>query len=314
MEAEAALDTQSRMEVLWATLRRSHKFVLSSSVIVFLVIIAVFAPFISPYPYDIQDLTRVKEPPGPDHLLGTDLLGRDLLSRMIYGTRVSMLVGVSVVVLEFLIAMFLGLVAGYYGGKADTLILRAADVTFAFPPLFFAILIVATLGPSLFNIFMALTITGWPEGTRIVRGEVLRLKEKEFIESARSVGVPTRRILHQHFVPNLINPVIVAETMRIGRVIISESVLSFLGIGIQPPTPSWGSMIYESYEYMRSDPHMTLIPGLGIVIIVLAFNFMGEGLRDSLDPRLARLMRGRARRRLALAQELALRPEGEEGR
>jgi peptide/nickel transport system permease protein len=289
--------SQSTFDIAWTTLINSPKFMISSSVILFFVIIAVFADLISPFHYAAQNLERVKETPGLEHFLGTDLLGRDMLSRMVHGARVSIFVGVSVVMMEFTLALALGLSAGYYGGIADTIILRSADVTFAFPPLFFAILIVATLGPSLINILIALTITGWPEGTRIVRAETLRLREKEFIESAHSAGLPVWRILQRHFIPNLISVVMVAATMKISRVIIAESVLSFLGIGIQPPTPSWGSMIYETYEYMQSDAYLTLIPGTGMVLLVLAFNFMGEGLRDALDPRLARLIRGRSRRR-----------------
>jgi ABC-type dipeptide/oligopeptide/nickel transport system permease subunit len=202
-------------------------------------------------------------------------------------------VGIIVVSLEAIIGVCLGLLSGYYGGWFDQAVQRAADVTFAFPPLLFAILIIAVLGPSLFNILLALIIVGWPEMTRLVRGQVLSIREKEFVEAARASGATSGRIVFRYILPNTLNPILVQSTMRIGRVIISESVLSFLGIGIQPPVPSWGSMINQHYEYMRSDPQLVLIPGLGLLIIVLAFNFAGEGLRDALDPQVSRYLKGK---------------------
>jgi peptide/nickel transport system permease protein len=257
--------------------------------------LALLAPWLAPYPYAEQDLLASRQPPSPSHWLGTDVLGRDVLSRMIWGTRVSLAVGLVVVGLEVLIGGGLGLVAGYRGGWTDLLALRVADVTFAFPPLLFAILIVALLGPSLINILLALVVVGWPELARLVRSEVLALRELEFVEAAHALGAGSGRVLGRHLVPNLAGTVLVQSSLRVGQVIVSESVLSFLGIGLQPPTPSWGSMVNEGLEHLRTTPSLVIFPSAGLVVIVLAFNFLGEGLREALDPRLRQLRGGRAK-------------------
>jgi peptide/nickel transport system permease protein len=261
----------------------------SGLVLVALAAAAVLAPWLSPYSPSEQDLLASRQGPSRDHWLGTDVLGRDVLSRMIWGTRVSLAVGVVVVGLEILIGAGIGVAAGYRGGWWDLVALRVADVTFAFPPLLFAILIVALLGPNLLNILLALMIVGWPELARLTRSEVLGLRELEFVEAAHALGARGQRVVSRHLIPNLVNTVLVQSSLRIGQVIVAESVLSFLGIGLQPPTPSWGSMINEGLEYLRTSPHLTLFPGAGLVVIVLAFNFLGEGLRESLDPRLRHL-------------------------
>jgi peptide/nickel transport system permease protein len=261
----------------------------SGLVLLALTAAALLAPWLSPYSPSEQDLLASRQSPSRAHWLGTDVLGRDVLSRMIWGTRVSLAVGVVVVGLEILIGAGLGVAAGYRGGWWDLVALRVADVTFAFPPLLFAILIVALLGPSLLNILLALMIVGWPELARLTRSEVLGLRELEFVEAAHALGARGRRVVSRHLIPNLVNTVLVQSSLRIGQVIVAESVLSFLGIGLQPPTPSWGSMINEGLEYLRTSPHLTLFPGAGLVVIVLAFNFLGEGLRESLDPRLRHL-------------------------
>jgi peptide/nickel transport system permease protein len=261
----------------------------SGLVLLALAAAAVLAPWLSPYSANEQDLLASRQSPSPAHWLGTDVLGRDVLSRMIWGTRVSLAVGVVVVGLEIVIGAGLGVAAGYRGGWWDLVALRVADVTFAFPPLLFAILIVALLGPNLLNILLALMIVGWPELARLTRSEVLGLRELEFVEAAHALGARGRRVVSRHLVPNLVNTVLVQSSLRIGQVIVAESVLSFLGIGLQPPTPSWGSMINEGLEYLRTSPHLTLFPGAGLVVIVLAFNFLGEGLRESLDPRMRHL-------------------------
>lgn len=266
--------------------RLRGKLLASGLVLLALALAAVLAPWLSPYPPSEQDLLASKQSPTRAHWLGTDVLGRDVLSRMIWGTRVSLAVGVVVVGMEIVIGVGLGVAAGYRGGWWDLIALRVADVTFAFPPLLFAILIVALLGPNLLNILLALMIVGWPELTRLTRSEVLGLRELEFVEAAHALGARGRRVVGRHLIPNLVNTVLVQSSLRIGQVIVAESVLSFLGIGLQPPTPSWGSMINEGLEYLRTSPHLTLFPGAGLVVIVLAFNFLGEGLRESLDPRL----------------------------
>jgi peptide/nickel transport system permease protein len=265
------------------------KLLASGLVLLALAAAAVLAPWLSPYSANEQDLLASRQSPSRAHWLGTDVLGRDVLSRMIWGTRVSLAVGVVVVGLEIVIGAGLGMAAGYRGGWWDLVALRVADVTFAFPPLLFAILIVALLGPNLLNILLALMIVGWPELARLTRSEVLGLRELEFVEAAHALGARGQRVVSRHLIPNLVNTVLVQSSLRIGQVIVAESVLSFLGIGLQPPTPSWGSMINEGLEYLRTSPHLTLFPGAGLVVIVLAFNFLGEGLRESLDPRLRHL-------------------------
>jgi peptide/nickel transport system permease protein len=261
----------------------------SGLVLLALAAAAVLAPWLAPYAPSEQDLLASTQSPSPGHWLGTDVLGRDVLSRMIWGTRVSLAVGLVVVGLEILVGAGVGLAAGYRGGWVDLVAQRVADVTFAFPPLLFAILIVALLGPSLVNILLALMIVGWPELARLTRSEVLGLRELEFVEAAQALGAAGRRVVGRHLVPNLVNTVLVQSSLRVGQVVVAESVLSFLGIGLQPPTPSWGSMINEGLEYLRTAPHLTLFPGAGLVVIVLAFNFLGEGLRETLDPRLRHL-------------------------
>jgi peptide/nickel transport system permease protein len=272
--------------------RRRHlggKLAASGLALALLAAVAGLAPWLAPYPPAEQDLLASRQAPSREHWLGTDVLGRDVLSRMIWGTRVSLSVGIAVVGLEVLAGAGLGLVAGYRGGLFDLVALRVADVTFAFPPLLFAILIVALLGPSLVNILLALTLVGWPELARLVRSEVLALRELEFVEAAHALGAGGGRVLARHLVPNVVNTVLVQASLRVGQVIVAESVLSFLGIGLQPPTPSWGSMVNEGLEYLRTSPHLMLFPGAGLVLIVLAFNFLGEGLREALDPRLRHL-------------------------
>ena len=283
----------TKLQAAWETVRVSRKFLVSGSILLALAVIAICAPLIAPYHYDLQDYSHIRSKSSLNYWLGTDLLGRDVLSRMIYGTRVSVSVGVIVTFLEALIGVFLGLLSGYYGGRIDQIVQRAADVTFAFPPLLFAIMIISALGPSLLNILLALTVVGWPEMTRLVRAQVLSLREKEFVEAARASGGSKSRIIFRYILPNTVNSILVQSSMKIGRVIISEATLSFLGIGIQPPMPSWGSMINQHYEYMRTDPQLVLIPGIGLVIIVLAFNFAGEGLRDALDPQTSRFLKGK---------------------
>ncbi|HEV8308583.1 MAG TPA: ABC transporter permease [Methylomirabilota bacterium] len=287
--ARTAAPGRSRIQAGLGRLR--GKLLVSSLVILALAAVAGLAPWLAPYSPSEQDLLQSNRAPSGAHWLGTDVLGRDVLSRMMWGTRVSLAVGVAVVAMEIVIGAGLGLVAGYRGGWLDLLALRMADVTLAFPPLLFAILTVALLGPSLLNILVALMLVGWPELARLVRSEVLGLRALEFVEAAHALGARPTRVLGVHLVPNVANSILVQSSLRVGQVIVAESVLSFLGIGLQPPTPSWGSMISEGLEYIRTAPHLTVFPGAGLVLIVLAFNFLGEGLRDALDPRLARTER-----------------------
>jgi ABC-type dipeptide/oligopeptide/nickel transport system permease subunit len=259
---------------------------LPSAIVLLLFATALLAPELAPYHYAHQNLDLRQLPPGPGHWLGTDELGRDILSRLIYGARVSLTVAVVVEAIELLFGATLGLLAGYFGGPLDSGIMRLTDMMFAFPDILLAILITAILGPSLFNVFLALALVGWPGMVRLVRGQVLRLREEEFVQAARAAGAGHARIIVRHLLPNVLGVILVAATVGMGGVILAESTLSFLGIGVQPPYPSWGSMIQAAWLYRRSNPLMTLWPAAALAMAVTAFNFLGDGLRDWLDPRM----------------------------
>jgi ABC-type dipeptide/oligopeptide/nickel transport system permease subunit len=252
-----------------------------------LVVVAIAAPVLAPYhPTEDVDLTAHLKRPCLAHPFGQDEFGRDVLSRVIFGSRISLSVGILVEGISLVIGMTVGLVAGYYGGVVDDVFMRVTDIMFAFPSLLFAIGIMATLGPGLYNVFIALGLVGWPGLARLVRGQVLSLREKEFVEAARCLGAPGLRIMLRHLVPNCLGPVTVWVTLGIPEAIMAEASLSFLGLGAQPPTPSWGAMIYAALAYVRTEPWLAFFPGLAILITVLGFNLLGDGLRDALDPRL----------------------------
>jgi len=233
-----------------------------------------------------QDLERTNESPSVAHPLGTDELGRDVLSRLVHGGRVSLLVGLVVQGATAAIGMSLGLVAGYYGGTADMIVMRVVDTMYAFPPFLFAVFMAAILPPSVWSIVLVLVLVGWPWEARVTRGIVLALKESEFVAAARAVGAPSGRIMFRHILPNTLSPIIVGFSIGIAGTIIAESGLSFLGIGIRPPTPSWGGMIDRGRLFLRVYPHLAIYPSIALALTVLAFNFLGDGLRDALDPRL----------------------------
>jgi len=259
---------------------------ISLIVVVMLVIVAVFAPLIAPYDPDIQDWSTMLATPHPKYPLGTDELGRDILSRIIFGSRISLSVGLVSVGISTILGVSMGAIAGYYGGLADTLIMRLTDILFAFPGLLFAIAIMFALGPGIMNVFIALGIVGWAGIARIIRGSVLQLREVPFVEATEAAGGDDLRLLWKHIIPNCLPTIIVLVTLRIPGAIMSEASLSFLGLGAQPPTPSWGSMIFEARQYIRQVPTYSLFPGLAIMVTVLAFNILGDGLRDILDPKL----------------------------
>jgi ABC-type dipeptide/oligopeptide/nickel transport system permease subunit len=258
---------------------------LPAAIILLLFAAALLAPVIAPYHYAQQNLDLRLLPPGPRHWLGTDEYGRDILTRLLYGARVSLTVALVVEGIELLFGATLGMLAGYFGGKLDSAIMRLTDMMFAFPDILLAILITSILGPSLFNVFLALALVGWPGMVRLVRSQVLRLREEEFIHAARARGASHARILVRHLLPNALGTMIVAATVGMGWVILAESTLSFLGIGVQPPFPSWGSMIKDAWLFRRANPVMTLWPALTLALAVTAFNFLGDSLRDWLDPR-----------------------------
>jgi len=255
--------------------------------IIILVVTGVFAPIIAPYdPTKLLDTPLL--PPSREYLLGTDHVGRDVFSRIAYGARVSLVVGVVAQLLSAAIGMPLGLLAGFLGGRVDHLIMRVVDVFMAFPSVLLALLIAAILGPGLQNVIMALGVTGWTTMCRITRVQALSLREETFVESCRSMGASDTHIIARHILPNSLAPILVIATLGIATAIVGEASLSFLGMGIKPPQPSWGSMLSEARAYMFLSSTLAIFPGMAILLAVLGFNLVGDGLRDALDPRLRR--------------------------
>jgi oligopeptide transport system permease protein len=255
-------------------------------VIVILCLVAIFADFLAPLPYTKTNFGRLTETPTRDYPLGTDQLGRDMLSRMIYGARVSMLVGLGAQVIVILIGVPIGALAGFVGGRVDLLLTRFVDVMYAFPRLLFVILVMSMLGAGLSNIFIAIGLTGWVGIARQTRAQVLAIKEKEFVDGARALGAGAGRLLRRHILPNALTPLVVAVTFGIPEAIFTEAALSFIGVGINPPTPSWGQMVGEGQQYLRSAWHLCVFPSIAIAVTMLAFTFFGDGVRDALDPKL----------------------------
>ena len=248
---------------------------------------AVFAQWVAPYDPLEMDLGNKFLPPGSEgHLLGTDNFGRDFLSRLIFGSRISLSVGLVVVSIAMVIGTSLGLIAGYFGGVADIVVMRLVEIFYSFPFLVLAVAVMAVLGPSLYNVMLVLGIVSWPIYARLVRGQVLTLREETFVEAARAVGASNSRILFRHILPNCSSPIIVTAAMQVASAILSVAALGFLGLGVQPPTPEWGAMLNEGKRFMRNAPHLITFPGLAIMLVVLSLNFIGDALRDALDPRL----------------------------
>jgi len=253
--------------------------------IFFIFFIAIFSSYVAPYdPYKI-DVYKVLAPPSKEHPFGTDELGRDVFSRVVYGARVSLEVGFIAMGIAIFTGTILGAIAGYYGGWIDTIIMRLVDVMLAFPTLFLILAVVAVLEPSIYIIMVVIGLTGWMDVARLVRAEVLSLKEREFVLAARAIGASSGRIIFKHILPNAIYPVIVAATFSVGGAILIESGLSFLGLGIQPPEPSWGGILSVGKDYITVAWWLSLFPGVAIFLTVLSFNLLGEALRDAIDPK-----------------------------
>lgn len=265
---------------------RSPLTVAGLALITILILIGVLAPLIAPFNPLKQVLTVRLKPPSSEHWLGTDQLGRDVLSRMMYGARISLLIGLVVVGLASSIGTLVGLVAGYAGGWLDEGLMRLTDIFFAFPALILAMAISGALGPSLTNAMIAIAIVSWPVYARLVRAQVLSLREREYVEAARALGANASRIVWQHILPNTLAPLLVQASFDMGSAILSAAGLSFIGFGAQPPTAEWGVMISEGRNYIATQPWLSLFPGLAILFTVAAFNLIGDGLRDALDPRL----------------------------
>ena len=260
----------------------------SAIVILIFILMAIFAPVIAPYGETEQDLLNRLQDPSLTHLLGTDELGRDLFSRMLYGSRLSITIGILPSLISLIIGVIAGLVAGYFGGWIDYVIMRIADVMLSVPSLLLAMVVMYTLGTSTINLFVALTMTGWSSVARVVRSHTLSIKESEYVEAARSIGVSKWKIMFRHIFPNCIPSLIVLFTLNVPSAILSESSLSFLGIGIKVPFASWGLIVNQGRQFLFTQPWLCLAPCVAIMIIVLAFNFLGDGLRDVLDPYMQR--------------------------
>jgi peptide/nickel transport system permease protein len=250
-----------------------------------LLVVAFAAPLLAPFDPNAQDTVRRLETPSKEHPLGLDDLGRDVLSRIFFGARVSLRVGFSVVLIASAIGIALGATAGYFGGAADVVIMRICDILLAFPGILLAIALVAVLGPSLNNVIIALASIGWVGYARLVRGQVLKVREMEYVTAAKALGARSPRVIILHVLPNVINPVIVMATLGLAGAILSEAALSFLGLGVQPPTPSWGAMLTSGRRYLGLANHLAIYPGIAIMLAVMGLNFLGDGLIDALDPK-----------------------------
>jgi oligopeptide transport system permease protein len=282
-------------------LRKNRLAILGLILVMLLLFVGIFGPLIAPWDYRINDLAAVAAngnrplPPfSPNHLLGTDTLGRDLFSRLLDGARISVSVAFVVQIVILTIGVPVGALAGWFGGRLDNFLMRLTDVIYAFPDLLFIILLSVAFRETFFGkaldglllVFVAIGITSWVTVARLVRGQMLALKETEFVEAARAIGVSDRRIVLRHLLPNGIGPVIVAITLGIPGAILSESTLAYIGVGVQPPRASWGSLIAEGQKYVRSEPHLVVFPAICIALALIGFTFLGDGLRDALDPKL----------------------------
>ncbi len=282
----AAVRSSSLWRDAFRRLLRNRLAVAGGVVMIGLCLLAIFADVLAPYAYTKTNFGRLNEPPSSDYPMGTDQLGRDLLSRMIYGARVSMLVGLGAQVIVVLIGVPVGALSGWFGGRVDLYLMRFVDVMYAFPNLLFVILVMSMLGAGLMNIFIAIGLTGWVGIARQTRAQVLALREKEFVEGARALGAGLGRLLGRHVMPNALTPIVVAVTFGIPQAIFTEAALSFIGVGINPPTPSWGQMVGEGQQYLRTYWHLCVFPSIAIALTMLSFTFLGDGVRDALDPKL----------------------------
>jgi peptide/nickel transport system permease protein len=275
-----------QQSIFWRHLRRNRLALAGGLVVLLLSLAAILAPVLAPYDPTAFDMKQILVPPGPAHWLGTDQIGRDVLSRMLYGARISMAVGLVSVGIAVLIGTTLGSLAGYYGGRVDEVLMRFVDLMLNFPRLFLLLTLIALLRPSIWIIMAVIGLTGWMGLARLVRGEILSLKTREFVLSARALGAVDRRIMLRHILPNALVPVLVSAVLGVAGAILAESGLSFLGLGVQPPTPSWGNILIDGKANIEIAWWLSIFPGLAILVTVLSYNLLGEGLRDALDPRL----------------------------
>ena len=286
MDQGVAIKKQSQIKEIFKRFKKNRMAVFGLVVIILLILCALFPSVIAPYGYDDQNLSEQFIAPCLAHPFGTDNFGRDILSRVIYGCRISLLIGLISVSISCVLGVMLGCIAGYYGNKVDNLVMRFIDIMLAIPQMLLAMSIVAALGIGTENLILAIAIGSVPGYARIVRGSILSVKGQEFIEAARSIGASDFRIITRHIVPNCLAPIIVQATMSIASAILSTASMSFIGLGIEPPTPEWGSMLSAGRAYLRDHWFVVTFPGVAIMLTVFAFNLFGDGLRDALDPKL----------------------------
>jgi peptide/nickel transport system permease protein len=275
---------RGQLGLAWAQLRRHRLAVASAGVIALVTVACVLAPLLAPYAFDAIDLSAIRQSPSPGHPMGTDDLGRDLFTRVLYGGRISILIGVLSALLGTAIGSTIGALAGYFGGRLDGVLMRLTDVAYSIPTLPLLIVLASYTRADALSMALVIGLLSWMGTARVVRGEVLTLKELAFVEAARSLGAGNTRIILRHVLPNAMGPIVVGATLAVGNAIILESSLSFLGLGVQPPTPTWGNMLMDAQATMASKPWLTVFPGLSILMVVLSVNFVGDGLRDALDP------------------------------
>jgi len=271
-------------------LLRDPRACVGGAIVLLLVLIAILAPLLATYPFDETDLLAAWAPPSPEHWLGADKLGRDIYTRLLFGARTSLIVSLSVVAITLIVGVTLGMLAGYFGGWLDTGIMRLVDIILAFPDMVFAILVTAILGPSMPTVIIALSLVWWPGAARLTRALVLVQKNELYVDAAIVCGTPVRRIFLIHLLPNIVAPLIVRASVGIGLIIMAEASLSLLGLGVQEPQPSWGSMIRDGLEALRTDPYLALSGSALLAVTIIGFNLLGDGLRDLLDPKLQRPM------------------------
>lgn len=279
------MPTRSSRNRAWQRFRRFKPGVAGLIFVIGLILLAIFAPVVAPHdPTEVH--TRLRgAPPSAEFPLGNDSIGRDVLSRLIYGSRVALIVGFGAIIIALSIGVTIGSAAGFFGGRLDQVLSRITDTLMAFPTLALLITLNAVLGGSLLTVVVIIGMTQWASYARVSRAEVLSLREREFVSAARGIGAPNSQIIARHILPNMVGPLIVLASLDIGGIIILESALSFLGLGVKPPTPSWGGMLADGRAFIRTYPHIAIVPGLAITASVLAFNLVGDGLRDALDPR-----------------------------
>ncbi|MEZ4620025.1 MAG: ABC transporter permease [Caldilineaceae bacterium] len=280
-----ALPVRSQLSIQLRRLYRHRLAMIGALILLLVVLAALLAPWLAPYPADAQNLDHMRVAPNSQFLLGTDSLGRDLLSRLLYGARIALWIGLLVVAIEVAVGVPLGMVAGYFGGRLDVLIMTLTDMVWAFPPLVLALGVVAALGASLSNAVVAIALVSWVPFTRVTRAKVLSLRRQEFVQAGEALGSTHRTILWRHILPNILATNLVLVTLTLPSALLTAAALSFLGFGVQPPTPEWGAMLNEGRPYLQEAPWISTFPGLAILLTVIGFNLLGDGVRDVFDPK-----------------------------